>query len=88
MKVVSLYRTQRGSDYTGVILLTEDRTLVRQEGAVNHPILGVCGNCVIREDLCSYGVPLCGAKGYFVDVEPTEEIEHARDLLILKGELK
>lgn len=83
MKVVSLYRKQSGSDHTDVILITRDRTLVRQVGTT----LKVCENCAIQSDLCSYGASLCGAKGYFVDIEPTEEIEHARSLLVLKGEL-
>lgn len=56
---------------------------MRQVGAT----VGVCKNCAIQGDLCNYGASLCGAKGYFVDIEPTEEIEHARSLLVLKGEL-
>lgn len=30
---------------------------------------------------------VCGLQHYFLPVEPTEEIERARDLLALKGEL-
>lgn len=83
MKVISLYRTQRGSDCTDVILLTKDRTLMRQVGTT----LKVCKNCAIRDDLCNYGSSLCGTRGYFIDIKPTEEIEDARNLLVLKGEL-
>lgn len=87
MKVISFYRAQSDSVRTGDILVTQDRTLVLQEDSTKCPSLEICTKCAIDGDLCSKGGLLCGERGYFVDIEPTEEIEHARDLFALKGEL-
>lgn len=50
---------------------------------------GGCGNCVFRNEECDTTdlVRTCPDFSIFVAVEPTEEIEHARDLFALKGEL-
>lgn len=88
MRVFSLHRAPGNAIRRGDILVTQDRVLARRDGAKHLTTSTICAGCAIQGDLCSRGGFLCGVKGYFVDIEPTEEIERARDLLALKGELE
>lgn len=87
MRVLSFYLAPEDIVRPGDVLVTQDRTLERRESVGKQRSPEICKGCAIREDLCERGGFLCGAKGFFVDIEPTEEIEHARSLLMLKGEL-
>lgn len=87
MKIINLYQAGEHPVREGAVLVTRDRTLVRREGKRSFPAEKLCDRCAIREDLCEEGQLFCGMRGFFVDIEPTEEIEHARSLFILKGEL-
>lgn len=87
MKILSFYLVPEAIVRPGDVLVTQDRTLERRESTKTRSVMDICMDCAIREDLCERGGFLCGREGYFVDIEPTEEIERARDLLTLKGEL-
>lgn len=79
MKIVSDIRDVEQGD----ILLTKDMTakLVAKPG-------GGCRGCVFNpgEGACKF-IRGCPQFSVFKKVVPTEEIERARDLLTLKGEL-
>lgn len=87
MKIINFYRAKSGYVRKGNVLVTRGRTLMRVEAQRNLSAEKICDGCAITEDLCAEGGLLCGTRGYFIDIEPTEEIEHARSLFILKGEL-
>lgn len=87
MRVLNFYLVPEAVVRPGDVLVTQDRTLERRESVGRQSPPEICKGCAIRGDLCERGGFLCGAKGFFVDIEPTEEIEHARSLFLLKGEL-
>lgn len=87
MKIINFYQAGESQARKGDVLITRDRTLMRKEASENLSTENICARCAIQEDLCGKGRFLCGLKGFFVDIEPTEEIDRVRDLFALKGEL-
>lgn len=81
MKIVSHFRGMTEGD----VLITQDRTLkLCNAGSLSS----MCASCAARGELCAEGAGyVCGALNYFRVIKPTEEIEQARDLFALKGEL-
>lgn len=58
------------------------------EGKLVKHGVGGCGNCIFRGNGCNLGlIHACPDYSIFEAVEPTEEIEQARDLFTLKGGL-
>lgn len=80
MKIVA---TTKDLNY-GDVLVTK-----RSAGKFVDHLKSGCGNCVFGDEECATTdlVRTCPNFSIFVAVEPTEEIEHARDLFALKGEL-
>lgn len=70
-----------------VLILRDKAIMLCEDSRLGQTTL--CNKCAIRHTvLCGNdGSHTCDVHGYFTHIEPTEEIESARDLFALKGEL-
>ena len=87
MKIINPYQAKHNQARKGDVVVTQDRILMLREASKDLSGEDICARCAIRGDLCKKVLLLCGPKGFFVDIEPTEEIDRVRDLFALKGEL-